>query len=144
MAGTIVVDASVGIGLVSPDESAHASMTDRYEQLSLGGARMITTSFYAFETGNALARSKVKTLVLGRYDEARALAVPTLLREEGLHRALRIAMEGKLSFYDAAYVALAEQENGLLWTEDKELLRRFPSVAANTSDVMRRSTEAHR
>lgn len=140
MAATYVLDASVGVAVVSPDEPVHAAATERYDELVTGGARFVTTEFYAFETGNALARAKVKGPIAERYNEARALAVRAVLSEEGLHRALRIAMDGKLSFYDAAYLALAEQEGALLWTEDKEILKRFPKQAASTAELKKRGS----
>lgn len=140
MGATYVVDASVGVAIVSPDEAVQLAAAERYDELVTAGARFITTEFYTFETGNALAHAKHKALAPERYDEARALAVRVELAEAGLHRALRIAIDGKLSFYDAAYLALAEQEDALLWTEDKEILKRFPKQTASTSELKRRGS----
>lgn len=139
MVATYVVDASIGVALVSPDEPHHASATERYHALVSAGARFVTTSFYVFETGNALARAKQKALAPERYEEVRALAVPLELADAGLVRAFRIASEGKLSFYDAAYLALAEQEDATLWTEDKEILKRYPGRTASTAELARKS-----
>lgn len=138
MAATIVVDASVGVALVSPDESVHLAATERYAALLAANGTFVTTSFYAFEVGNVLSRSKRKEPAAERFDEACGLAVPVALAQAGLHRALTIAMDGKLSFYDAAYLALAEQEDATLWTEDKEILKRFPGRSASTAELARK------
>lgn len=138
MVATCVVDASIGVALVTPSESSHVAATARYAALLEGGTRFVTTGFYAFEVGNALARGKPKADIPVRFDEARALAGAVALDDAGFHRALGLAIEGRLSFYDAAYLALAEQEDGVLWTEDKEILKRFPGRTANTAELGRR------
>ncbi|HUR69376.1 MAG TPA: type II toxin-antitoxin system VapC family toxin [Candidatus Thermoplasmatota archaeon] len=138
MVETFVLDASVGVALVTASEVTHTAATERYAALLSGGASFLTTPFYTFEVGNALTRAKPKDLVRERFDEARALAVPAELTQPTLHRALAIAIEGKLSFYDAAYVALAEETGSTLWTEDKEILKRFPRHSASTAELTRK------
>lgn len=138
MAATFVVDASVGVALVTNTEPQHALANLRYTTLLESGARFVTTPFYVFETGNAIARARPKDLARERYEAARELALSIPLESPGLLRAFDVALDGKLSFYDAAYLALAEQEEGTLWTEDKEILKRFPGRSASTAELTRR------
>jgi predicted nucleic acid-binding protein len=45
--------------------------------------------------------------------------------------AFQIALRHRLTGYDACYVALAQQINAPLLTEDKELLAKFPGLAVS-------------
>ena len=45
------------------------------------------------------------------------------------HSVLSVANEGKLSSYDAEYVALARQLGVVLVTSDAEVIKNFPSLA---------------
>lgn len=45
------------------------------------------------------------------------------------HSVLSVANEGKLSSYDAEYVALARQLGAVLVTSDSEVIKNFPSLA---------------
>ena len=68
----------------------------------------------------------------------RRMLVPLDLSPCGLQRALDVASDRKHSVYDAACLALAEETDGLLWTEDRELLKRFPARTTDTRELQRR------
>ena len=69
---------------------------------------------------------------LSIYNEAHALLSA---RECNLNmtEALRLAAAHSISAYDAEYVVLARARNVLLVTEDRELLKKFPSTAISMS-----------
>ncbi|MFA5861544.1 MAG: type II toxin-antitoxin system VapC family toxin [Candidatus Thermoplasmatota archaeon] len=138
MVETLVVDASVGVSLVTPDEIRHDATIECYSRMGAAGTLFVTTPFYAYEVGNTLSRARQKDHLQERFQDARALALPTEPTEARLVRALAIAAESKLSFYDAAYVALGEQVGALVWTEDKQILKRFPERAIDTSGLLAR------
>ncbi len=83
-----------------------------------------------FEVGNALA---MKARRLGRSPNARPLSdlfgAPLRSHEldlEGAHRALTLAGDHRLTFYDTTFVVLAERLDCPLVTADVALARPFP------------------
>lgn len=138
MGATFVLDASVGVRIVAEEEAGHLEALQRFEILILAEAEFFAPPLYVFEVANALARAKRKDGAVGRLQDAAGLPQIVQLSVETLERAFGIALDGKLSFYDASYVALAEQTSAILWTEDKEILKRFPAVTANTAELSRR------
>lgn len=139
MTEALVLDANIGIALVLDDEAGHVE-TGAVLEAALGREyATLAPPLYLFEVGNVLARSRGKPERRAeRLDAAHALVDVVEVRPPAFHRALAIATDGKLSFYDAAYLALAEQHDATLWTEDKELLKRFPGRTADTKELRRR------
>lgn len=131
-----VVDASVLIAAVLPNEPFHAEAKDFMGRLMDAGAYVYLPSIALAEVAAAIAR--------GAGDERLALAVA---REYGLrpdmHRiavdvslgdlATEIAARQRIRGCDAVYVALAHTEQAVLITLDNQQRERAPfSVTART------------
>ncbi len=143
MADEIVLDASVAIRILLEDQPGHVEARDAYGAALERGQKVLAPALYQYEVGNVLARTQGKAERRGAMlDAAHAIVDVEHLAPDAFHRALAVATEGKLTFYDAAYLALAEQRDALLWTEDKEILKRFPARAASTQELRRRLAKA--
>ncbi|HWH08809.1 MAG TPA: type II toxin-antitoxin system VapC family toxin [Candidatus Thermoplasmatota archaeon] len=138
MAERVVLDASVGIRIVVQEEPGHEEATRCYDHAARRGWDVVTTDLFLYEVGNVLARGRAQAGRAPRLLDALQLAEVRRPSPNALARALGIAGEGKLSFYDAAYLALAEETDGLVWTEDRELLKRFPGRTTDTRELERR------
>ncbi|HVL47856.1 MAG TPA: type II toxin-antitoxin system VapC family toxin [Candidatus Thermoplasmatota archaeon] len=134
----VALDASVGIRIVADDEDGHDAALDAYDRLVTSGFNPIACDLYVYEVGNALSRSRSKRGRAERLLEACELVEVHALDPDGLMRALAWTERGKLTFYDAAHLALAESRGALLWTEDQEILRRSPEAAVDTEGLLLR------
>lgn len=135
----VVVDASVAIRLVIEEQGGHAEARTAMDALVAQDRRPLAPEVFTFEVGNVIARAQGKPeRKAARFDAARGLVELVPLGDAALARAMGIAVDGKLSFYDAAYLALAEQERATLWTEDREILKRFPKQTASTAELLRK------
>lgn len=70
------------------------------------------------------------------FNEAIGLVDTVAFDSSLLGSSLDVASSTGLSFYDGCYIALAERENGLLWTADKKLLKKSPDRTASTDDLL--------
>lgn len=140
MIATVVVDASSAVRATIDVESGHADAARAFSTAIERGWDVVAPDVFPYEVGSALARTgevgRAALLVEAlQYVELRRPSPESFVRALALSRP-------KGSFYDAAYVALAEESGGLLWTEDKEILRRFPERAVDTRELLRRLTSA--
>lgn len=138
MTERLVLDASVGIRIVVQEEAGHEEAMRCYDAAARLGWDITTSDLFPYEVGNVLARGKGTAGRAPRLLDALQLAEVRRPSPNAFVRALAIAGEGKLSLYDAAYLALAEEADGLLWTEDRELLKRFPARTTDTKELQRR------
>jgi predicted nucleic acid-binding protein len=139
MADEIVLDASVGIRILLEDQPGHADAREAFAAALERGHRIVAPALYQYEVGNVLSRAHGKAeRRAAMLDAAHAIVDVAHPAPQAFHRALAIAAEGKLTFYDAAYLALAEGRDAILWTEDKDILKRFPARTANTQELRRR------
>ncbi|HEX2022069.1 MAG TPA: type II toxin-antitoxin system VapC family toxin [Candidatus Thermoplasmatota archaeon] len=139
MGDDLVLDAGVGIRILLEDQPGHAQARDAFGAALKRGRRVLAPQLYLFEVGNVLARAQGKAeRRAAALDAAHALVDVADLQPASFHRALSVAADGKLTFYDAAYLALAEQQGGVLWTEDREILKRFPARTADTQELLNR------
>ncbi|HWG91124.1 MAG TPA: type II toxin-antitoxin system VapC family toxin [Candidatus Thermoplasmatota archaeon] len=139
MAETLVLDASAGLRVALEDQPGHAAAVSCYQRALEHGSRIIVPELFLYEAGNVLGRAAAPpdrqvSLLLASYETVEVVR-PSL---EALARAMRMVSERRLSFYDAAYLALAEEKGGVLWTEDKEILRAFPHLAVDTKKLLAR------
>lgn len=138
MSETLVLDASVGLRIVQDDEAGHEEARECLARALAQGWDVVAPDLYLYEVGNVIARSRTKSHRAERLLEAYGLVEVVRPSADALQRALAIAGDGKPSFYDAAYVALAEDVNGTLWTEDREVLKRYAGRTASTRELARR------
>ena len=121
----VVADASValkwfhaeGEEAVEPARAVLEAFADRRIEL-------VILDLTIYEIGNALLRSagagpEATATVLDALTE---ICEPTTLTAAERDRAARLATDHRLTFYDAAYAAVAEARHGRLVTMDRELL----------------------
>lgn len=139
MSETLVLDASVGLRIVLSAQPGHEDALAALEKALQNSWGVVAPDLYLCETGNVLSRAQGKAAdKLRAVQDAHALVDTVPLSATALARAVDVASDGKLSFYDAAYLAIAEEVGGLLWTEDREILKRFPGRTADTKEMLRR------
>lgn len=138
MPDALVIDAGAALRVVLASQAGHAEALEAYTRAVRAGWAPIAPDVYLYETGNALARSRTTAGRAERLLDAYELVEVVRPTIASLARALAVAEDGKLTFYDAAYLALAEERDALLWTEDRELLKRFSARTASTAELTRR------
>lgn len=139
MRDVLVVDANSGLRVAVEDEQGHEAAEAVAVAAVAADWALLAPDIYAYEVGNVVRRSTkspgAKARGLLSAFELVEFRQPAL---DVFGRALDIALASKVSYYDATYVALAEKEEGLLWTEDKEILRKFPGLATDTAALRAR------
>jgi predicted nucleic acid-binding protein len=123
----VVLDASLALAVVLPDESSR-SAEKLLSEVSTGRVELLSSSFWNLEVTNAIHQAFRRKRISGP-DRLEYLGVlmrlPIRIVESELDAAalFAIADADDLSIYDAAYLALAVEEDALLATEDTVLLR---------------------
>jgi predicted nucleic acid-binding protein len=121
---SIIADAGVLVAAYLQDEPTHESALGLVRVLAEGTVRWLAPSLLPYEFTNAM----LKALRAGRLDEdtleqaiaeTAKLTVFTLAVDQ--LATLALARRFGRSAYDAAYLALAEQENAPLITADRRL-----------------------
>ena len=121
-----MIDASLALSWVAPDEQASPDVRGILAALHNGEVRLLAPSLWEYEVANAL-RIGVARRRLAEEEASKALR---WLLELGIslhgfhaiaHRAFELALEHDLTVYDAAYLALAEHQGCPLYTGDKRL-----------------------
>lgn len=132
-----VLDANVALRAVLPAEPAHVDASAALSDLLASGLEAVAPDLFPYEIGNVIrrtggpAKDRVSTML-------EVLQVARLQRPSLDALAHSQAAESKLSFYDATYVALAEELGTLLWTEDRAILKSVPEIATDTANIRRR------
>lgn len=119
---TLVLDSSVVVKWLNRREEKHLAAADKIlERLVRGGLSVSVPSLAKFEIGNALLRGKQLTVV----EAAEALEVfgqiPLSYYDgdrETMVRAYELGFERKITFYDAYFLALAEELSATLVTDN--------------------------
>jgi predicted nucleic acid-binding protein len=123
-----VVDASVALSWVVPDEEASAMALRLLLAFHGGEVRLSAPSLWEYEVANALRIGVVR----GRIAEQEARDALGSLFDLGISlsdfgpmagRAWQLAMQHGLTVYDAAYLALAERHRCEFYTADKRLAK---------------------
>jgi predicted nucleic acid-binding protein len=122
--GLIVADASVVLKWQLDDEDyilqAISLRDDFYSQRTVD---VIAPHLLIYEVANGIATAiEKKRIASDKATEALSnlLALGIELREVEPLRILEVALKYNLAAYDAAYLALAEQEKCELWTGDRD------------------------
>ena len=119
-----VVDASVAVALVLPDEPYYSHASALFEGFAKEKLELVTVPLFIFEVCNALWKAVQRGRIEfpAAVEAARRIAelrIPS--RAVSIEAMLDIAHEHKRTAYDAAYLALALQEKAPLVTADRRL-----------------------
>lgn len=140
MFDSIVVDASVGVRIADRNQPGHAAALDALTTVLRLGAEPVAPDLYAYEVGNAISRfgdpAPERARLYLRALEIVSVAQPTV---ETFLRALDVASSRRLTFYDAAYVALADDRQAPLWTEDRAILKQCSDLAIDSATLTARA-----
>jgi predicted nucleic acid-binding protein len=111
-----VVDASV-LAAIALSEDGSGVLSERLA----GMARVCSVPFCRFEVANALwkARSLSEHEVQVRVEILFDFPLDEAFPVEAARAAMAVARRHRITFYDAAYIALARQEGLPLWTLDR-------------------------
>lgn len=129
---TVIPDASVILKWVLPsaDERDRAAALQLREQATKGKVRIRTPSLWLYEVGNTLTRRApneagdlLEALLSFGLDEA-PWTQPWLVQ------AIELTSSFKVTFYDAAYHALAIVERGVFVTADLQYLNKAGKAGA--------------
>ena len=121
----VVADASVVLKWFhAEDEEAVEPARAVLEAVADGQIELVILDLTIYEIGNALLRSagagpEATATVLDALTE---ICEPTTLTTAERAHAARLAADHHLTFYDAAYAAVAQGHQGRLVTMDRELL----------------------
>jgi predicted nucleic acid-binding protein len=129
---TVVPDASVILKWVldAEDEPGHAAASRLLERWQRREISLAVPPLWLYEVGNVLCLKRPA-------DAAEALAalcdlgfseVP--LSRELIQRIVVLAQNHGVTFYDASYLAVAEERNAVLVTADSKFFRRLPAGLA--------------
>lgn len=124
MAVDYVVDGSTGLKWLLDDEADTQTARDILAEILSGRARLIVPPHFVSEVGNGLLMAaRRKRIDAHRITEAWAdfLVIPRTETSWHPHLGIRsfaVARESSLTYYDAAYLALAAIHNAKLVTAD--------------------------
>lgn len=137
----IVVDASVVVKWFLEEEYSAEALRIRDDYVR-GVVEIAVPSLLEYEVLNALRYSRVYSVE--ELEEA-AIALNRFgferyeLEDELKTLAVRIAERDNITVYDAAYVALAERLDTILYTADMELVRKFPGRVLHVREYGRKA-----
>jgi len=123
---TIILDASLVASWTLPDEISPASKKLRH---ALEGEeyQMVTIPLFFYEFRNILVtnhmRGKIQKIHIDVFLQDMRNMDMTVEKIENDVLIMQLALQHKLSAYDAAYLALAVQEKAIMATNDKKLLQ---------------------
>ena len=127
----LVLDASVGLKMIFTSEEGSDLALALREEFNQNIRQLIAPDLLPAEMGHALAKAERKAII--QKGEGKILfdkfitPCPQLFEYCDLFdRAQEIASDFRVGFYDACYVALAEQEGCDLVTCDEKLMNSLP------------------
>ena len=130
----LVVDSNVVLGMVLDDEHHEA-----VDALTTVDPFWIAPDIIWYEIQNVLAgrvRRKRLTLEAARAKFRFASAMVEIVLPNTVNQdIIEIAVDCKLTFYDASYVALARELDIRLATYDQQILTGAPDVAAKPEEI---------
>ena len=120
----MVIDASWWLAYLLPDETEQVNLIEMDEMVRVAQVRFIAPGLLRFEIGNAIRMNIVrKRLEMGLglvlYKKFSQLKIK--YQEVDIPATLQLAVENKLTVYDAAYMWLAIEEKAELLTLDEKM-----------------------
>ena len=133
---TAVIDASAALNAVMPDEETNESGARLVSDYLSGEIQLVAPTLWAYEVTQGLRKAVTHERVSREVADRSVrflLGLGVVLTEYAVlaERTWNLALDYKLSIYDACYVALAEQERCQCLTADQ----RLANAAADTGLV---------
>jgi len=131
----LIVDASI-LAKTFLEEADSDDVRALFLLLRARGEALLSPELVKYELGSVALRTRQKGET-APFNEAISLVDTVAFDSSLLRSSLDVASSTGLSFYDGCYIALAENENCLLWTADGKLLKKRPDRTASTEDLLR-------
>ena len=117
----VVVDSSVTVKWINQIDEMLLDQADKLlMDVQAGSISLLTPELSKYEIGNALLKKKLDLPrayeSLGTVYQMPMTFVPQ--SEELAKQAYRIAQQSKITYYDASFIALAQQEKAILITDN--------------------------
>ena len=123
----IVVDASVAVKwFCSQKEQNTEKAIYIFEKAANGSIEIIVPDIFLYELGNVFIRAKELKIVdiKENFEILSELGIKTIpLNKDLIIKISALAVKTKLTFYDSAYLAIANEFNIDLITEDRRILK---------------------
>jgi predicted nucleic acid-binding protein len=122
---SFVLDASVAVASLHPNEPGHAAARSRLQPVLAGVESIVVPAIFRVEVSSALARKRWEPIAIERFvDVILRGAQERTIGPRAAHVIARIAMRTRLRAADAAYVWVASRAGLPLVTADQEILAR--------------------
>lgn len=119
----IIIDASVALSFLLPDER-NKLVDDIFISFKKGKTNLFVPSIFHFEVANslksAILQKRLNSLIAKRL-LVRIIKTNISVVEINWQKTFELSLKHKLSFYDASYLSLAQQEKVPLYSLDKKL-----------------------
>lgn len=133
----VIIDTNVVIRITDATQAGHSDAVAAYTEVVDRGFEPVAPDVLLYEAGNFYRRAGGAAPARG-FLEALQLCEFRQLTLESAVRACSLASVARIGYADASYVALAEAESALVWTDDHDMLRKFPQRAVATADLVER------
>jgi predicted nucleic acid-binding protein len=129
----VVVDASVVLSWLLPDEKITGKSNKLYEKYVVGEVRLLAPDLLWYEVVNGIRSAVVRKRINKKIGKEAVVKFSELGLEfkdqSGVFgKVLEISLKYDLSIYDASYVALAKEVGSKLFTFDKGILKNVGEV----------------
>lgn len=119
---TIVVDSSVIVKWLNDDKEDSIEQADKLlGDVQRGEVALITPELAKYEVGNVLLKGKGLSYIQAKVVIEQLYALPIVFVEDTetlAQRTFELAVEVGITYYDASFMALAEQQSAVLITEN--------------------------
>lgn len=134
----VVIDSSAILSYILPDEPTPKNVLSIFRKYAKDKVILFAPTLLSYETGNAV-KSAVKQKRLneltatGIIEDFKQMEI--VYFDPDIIRTMSLSLKHNLSFYDASYLCLAQEQNAKLLTLDKELQK------CSTSQNQKQSTK---
>ena len=122
----IIIDASVGVKWFSAENEEKVEFAVLLQEKHFNGSiELSAPDLFIFEVLNSLVyKNKFNIAEINKiYDSLKLLNMNIIIPNDTIIKnAVSLSVNLKLSYYDSVYVALAQEMESLLITEDKKIL----------------------
>jgi len=122
----IIIDASVGVKWFSAENEEKVEFAVLLQEKHFNGSiELSAPDLFIFEVLNSLVyKNKFNIIEINKiYDSLKLLNINIIIPDDTIIKnAVSLSVNLKLSYYDSVYVALAQERESLLITEDKKIL----------------------